>query len=261
MRTSDPRKTSFVLLAALALGGCGSSQPKASLVDAVNSYRGGNYKEAYEQSVPMVGAVGGRQSDEATYMAGMSAYRLGKDEDALRYLGKLTEHNDGTISGPAAATVGLIMAKRGQHDRAVHYYQMSLPRLKGNDLAQAYFNLALSEQKVGRWAQARPHLVLAATNATDPALRAAAEDRVRTAGFTLQFGAYKVEKSAQQRAREVAPFSDRAGLGQPRVVPLDSRGRRLYHVQVGNFSTHEAALNGKNRLNRTDVSVEKLVTK
>jgi tetratricopeptide (TPR) repeat protein len=188
----------------------------------------------------------------------MSAYRLKKEDEALKHLGKLVDHRDDAIAGPAGATVGLIFAKRGNHDRALAYYTDAVKRLKGNDQAQAYYHMAITEQKLGRWPQAKPHLMLAASNATDPALKAAADHRLQTAGFTLQFGAFSLQRSAEERAREVGALVRKANLGDPRVVTLDDRGRKLFHVQAGRFGTYDAALNAKKRLSRPDVSVEKL---
>ena len=254
----------FLVLVTLTACGAPKKGPNASaeksgpttLLDAVNAYRAGQYETAYQQSSKLANAPGA--TDQAVYMAGMSAYRLGKDDEALRYLGKLTDHKDETISGPANATIGLIMAKRGNHDRALHYFDTAIPKLKGNDQAQAYYHMAISEQKLGKWAEARPHLTLAAARATNADLKAAVENRMRTAGFTLQFGAYKVQKSAEQRAKEISMLTERAGVGTAKVVPVTEGGQALYHVQAGAFGTHEAALNAKKRLNRSDVSVEQL---
>lgn len=246
------------LIAAAFAGGCASGQSTPTMVEVVKDYREGRYSEAYEQAVQLTGPGNDRISSEASYMAGMSAYRLGKEDEALRHLGKLTDHQDDALAGPAGATVGLIMAKRGQHDRALHYYTLAVPRLKGTDQAQAYYHMAVTEQKLGRWAQARPHLILAATNTTDPELRAAAEHRMKTAGFTLQFGAYTLQRNAEQRAREASRLTERAGLGAARIVTSEAAGRKLYHVQAGQFGTHESALAAMRKLNRTDVSVEQL---
>ena len=253
------RSTTLAALLAVAalLTGCGNP-PSNSLGQTITDYRAGRYAQSYEQAAKLAGGPSRRTADEAAYMAGMSAYRLKRDDDALKHLVKLTDHRDDAIAGPAGATVGLIFAKRGQHDRALSYYSKAIRRLSGNDQAQAYYHMAITEQKLGRFAQARPHLILAAANATDPDLRAAAEHRIQTAGFTLQFGAYSLQRNADQRIREVGAVVRQAGLGDPRVVALESAGRKLYHVQAGRFGTYDAALSAKQRLNRPDVSVEKL---
>jgi tetratricopeptide (TPR) repeat protein len=256
MRYVRPEVPGFVLVVAVMVG-CAPKEPPPTIVDAVNAYRGGQYEAAYEQSAKL--AHGAGSTDQAIYMAGMSAYRLGRDDEALRHLGKLTDHKDDGMAGPANATIGLIMAKRGQHDRALRYFEQAVPRLKGNDQAQAQYHMGLTLQRLGKWAQARPPLILAASNATDADLKAAAEHRVRTAGFTLQFGAFRVQKSAQEQARNVSPLTQRAGIGPARVVSQQHRGHTLYHVQAGTFGTHEAALHARQRLNRPDVSVERLI--
>ena len=246
-----------LLVSAAALCGCGTS-PNATLQQTIVDYRAGRYAQAYQQAAKLASGPSRRSADEAAYMAGMSAYRLGRDDEALKHLVRLADHRDDAIAGPAGATVGLIFAKRGNHERALAYYSRAVKRLKGNDQAQAYYHMAITEQKLGRFAQARPRLILAAANATDSDLRAAAEHRMQTAGFTLQFGAYSLQRNADERVREIGALARQANLSDPQVVALESGGRKLYHVQAGRFGSYEAALAAKQRLNRPDVSVERL---
>jgi tetratricopeptide (TPR) repeat protein len=247
----------IALASAAWLAGCNTNH-SALLADTITDYRAGRYAQAYEGAVKLTGTGSRRTADEAAYMAGMSAYRLNRDDEALKYLVRLADHSDDAIAGPAGATVGLIFAKRGNHDRALVYYSRAVKRLKGNDQAQAYYHMAVTEQKLGRYAQARPRLILAASHATDEDLKAAAEHRMQTAGFTLQFGAYSLQRNAEQRAREIGPLTRQANLGDPRIVAQESSGRKLFHVQAGRFGTYDAALAARQRLNRPDISVEKL---
>jgi tetratricopeptide (TPR) repeat protein len=252
------RTLGLALTLSMTLGAACAPSQTQKLSEAVADYRAGRFAQAHDSAVKLTGSPGQRTGDEAAYLAGMSAYRLGRDSDALKHLVRLADHSDDAIAGPAGATVGLIFAKRGNHDRALTYYARAVKRLKGNDLAQAYYHMAVTEQKLGRYAQARPRLILAASNATDPNLKAAAEHRIQTAGFTLQFGAFSLQRNAEQRAREIGPIARQMNLGDPRIIPLESDNRRLFHVQAGRFGTYEAALAARQRLNRPDVSVEKL---
>src|ERR1041385_6631720 len=117
----------FAILVALFLTACGAPKKQPTLVDAVNDFRAGRYDSAYEVSSRLANSPDA--TDQSVYMAGMTAYRLKKYDEAMRYLGKLTDHKDDSIAGPANATMGLILAERGSHDRAVRYFDAAIPKL------------------------------------------------------------------------------------------------------------------------------------
>lgn len=278
MHHGDIRQCGYVnstaihlLCIGMLLSGCGGSKKPSTnnsrqtsknitLPEALGNYRAGRYEEAYQQAVILKSRLAGDQAHEAAFVAGMSAFRLDREDDALKHLTPLSDNRSDTITGPSCATLGLIWARRADHPRALDYFTKATRRLKGNDLAQAYYHMAITEQKLGLYAQAKPHLVLAVSNATDSVLRSAAEDRMKSSGFTIQFGAYSSQRNAEQRRQQVLGDTQRAGLGQPWVLATVSRNKQIYVVQAGRFGTYEAALGASRKLGRNDVVVEKLQT-
>ena len=243
----------------LILPACNAGQKSGDLVDTLAQYHAGQYDQSFTSAVKLASNRQKPTADKARLIAGLSAYQLGDEGGATRYLEPLTDHPDRALSGPANAHLGLLYAKKGQHPRALPYFERATQLLEGNDLAQAHYHLALTLQKLGRASQAVPHLTIAASNTTDPDLKAAADLAKQTAGYTLQFGAYALPSNAQKRARQIASALRLANLGEARIVTYESAGRTLHHVQAGRFSTFEAASEAKRKLGLGEsVSVQKL---
>lgn len=247
----------LALAAALATG-CDSSRI-VTHGDVVRDYESGEYKRAYDDAVALSARTTGQDQARAHYLAGLSAYQLRHDWTAINHLGKVKANPDHAIAGPANATIGLAYARLGRHDRAINAYQAAVTKLYGDSQAQAYYHMAVSEQKLGRWAQARSHLSVASAKATDPGLRDAARDALETVGFTLQFGAYGKQANANERAKAIYQQAAKAGVGAPRIVTSRTEtGTTLYLVQAGRFGTFESALAARRRLGRTDVLITSL---
>lgn len=185
---------------------------------------------------------------------GLNAYRAGNEAQAMTILSPLTSSSDGDVAGPSNAVLGLIYAKRAQHDRAIGYFQSAVTKLHGEDLAQAYYHLGMTEQKLGRWGSARSHLSLAISTSRDGRFRESVRQAMGTTAFTLQFGAYSSQGNAEQRARDVRTALAALRI-EPQVITTNINGRVLYVVQAGEFGSYASALEARTKLGRKDVVV------
>jgi tetratricopeptide (TPR) repeat protein len=252
----------MMMAAAMIVAGCettpktsGSAAGPAAAGDAMTAYQARQYDRAYTLASAQAGRTSGAARDQANFISGMSAYQLGREAPTLSHLGPLTSHRDAKIAGPANATLGLINVRRAQYDRAIGYFQSAIKKLHGEDLAQAYFHLGSTEQKLGRWAAARSHMSLAISNSKDATFREAVRQRMNAEAFTLQFGAYSTQANAADRARALSSELRSAGLSAPVIVSTSAKGRTLYLVQSGEYGSYDAALSARRRLSRTDVII------
>jgi tetratricopeptide (TPR) repeat protein len=245
----------FLGAAAVSLGGCDSG-PKVTRDDVMSSYQHGDFEKAYTQGSALVEKSTGQNKAEAQFVAGMSAYRTKRSDDAIRLLAPIADNTDKRISGPSNATLGLIYSDRGQYEKALDYFKASIPRLDGESLAEANFHAGATEQKIGHWSEARSHLTMAAAKTGDAGLKETARQRMNATGFTLQFGAYNDAKNAEEQAAAIKGSVTRGGLGDPRVIGgAGAGGRKLFLVQAGSFNTYDLAVKGKQRLGRADAVI------
>lgn len=223
--------------------------------DAMAAYQSHQYQRAYTLASTQATRTSGVQRDQANFIAGMSAYQLGRENPTVTHLSPLASSANTHIAGPANATLGLVYARRAQYDRAINYFRTAVRKLHGEDLAQAYYHLGSTEQKLGRWASARSHMSLAISNSNDSTFRRAVRERMNADAFTLQFGAYSTQSNAAARARALSSELRRAGLATPSIVTVTANGKTLYLVQSGEYGSYDAALSARRRLSRTDVII------
>lgn len=238
----------------LAAGGC-AKQQAVDLRPIQSAYANGDYRGAYSQghaiSESPFQALPARQ--KAAYFAGLSAYRLNDLNKAQQELELASKSTDKNISADAKATLGLVYDAQGRYGLASDSLMDAAQVMTGQDKANAYFYAGKAQQKVGRWPQARTSLSMAMSNSRDPAFRNRVSDQLKITGFTIQTGAFEVEANArtaaEQLANKVAPMK----LGRPRVVPSvdPASQRRLYLVQVGQFTSWPTALAARERLATT----------
>ncbi len=256
------RRLSTLALLCVAVAGLAACGPSISRERILDAYHRGEYEKSYADANNMVDSAGGTEQNQMRFIAGMSAYRIDRPTEAVRLLAPLTTNSDKQISGPANATLGLIHSERGQYEKALGYFNDSLPRLDGENLAQAHFYAGVTQQKLGRWADGKSELAIAVRTSNDPALREAVRQRLASTGFTLQLGAYTDPKNAEERASLLKGAITATGLGEPRVVVNNASGpQKLYLVQAGQFNTYELANKAKDRLGRNDVVISPLQAK
>lgn len=244
-----------VVFAVLLTIGCQEST-KVSRDAVLSDYSAGRYSQSLAGAEELSRTTAGMERDEARYIAGLSAYRLGKDDLALQYLLTLTSSSDSTTSAKASATVGLIYSDRRQDDQARRHLRAAVGKVTGEDRAQVHYHLGLIEQRAGNWSSARTHFSTAMSYTRDATLRRALTQRMKTDGFAIQFGAYSDPSLANQQAAKVRAAIYRARLGDVRVVASTTdQGQQLYLVQAGHFTTNAAAVNALHRLNHREAMI------
>lgn len=258
-RTAGAIGAMMLLIGLAGLAGC-KGTPKASDGKLMNAYRAGDYGRAYREASSEAEEASGTQRETARFVAGMSAYQLGRRDEALQHLRPLSDHDEASIAGPANATLGLILAQRSDHEQAIEHYRKAVADLEGPDAAQAYYRMGVSEQKLGRWSSARLHMQRALKATDDAGFRKRVRRRLEASAFTLQLGAFSDRSNAERLAQDIRSKAEGANLGAPRIVPSRSDGgKRLYLVQVGRFKSEAAAKKGMARLDRADGIVAPLV--
>ena len=242
----------LLLPALLLLPGCGSPQPRGGGAGGAASGSAGGVaaaKEAYgrgDYAGALARAAGPAQHGDAqaAYLAGVASLQLSRPADAVRYL-QIAARDPG-LRPSALVNLGLAQAQLNQHHAAAAALLEAAPRLAGEDRAKAYFYAAISQQKLGQWAQARTSLSLARGATRDPALLQQIDGLLDVAGYTLQVAAFADAQRATAAARDLAPRSQRAGLGAPRLATRTTpAGQTLTAVQVGSFASFDAATRAK----------------
>ena len=248
--------------AALLLQGCANSAGSGAkaLNLAVQDYNAQRYTSAYERAAPLTTSSAGGVRAEASYLAGLSAYRMGKHDEAERRLLIAAASTDAALAARANAMLGVIRIDQLRYREAVSLLEKSHPLLTGEDAKQAARQLAYAHQHTGdagaaqRW-QARAQATLN-SHITSSETR---NHQVSTDLFALQVGAFKSKQHAESAASIASREVDRLGLGPMRIVPShDGRGQVLYLVQFGSFPTRASAASTRERLGKLNYIVAPL---
>ncbi len=239
-----PQRTKLALIAAavgLLMTGCMETN-RQRLESVYTAYHQGDYSTAYRGAVELSLSGDPDVAEEATLMAGMSAYRNRNLAAAERELTRVARGRNPALIGDALASLGMIHAEQGRYDLAAHELLDAVAHLSDQGKANAYFYAAMAQRKIGKWPAASANLALAARHSRDPAFQQRVAQEQRVTGFTLQVGAFSDRANAQRAADAVARQAAALGLGQPRIVwATGDHRRRLALVQVGEFSHYAAA--------------------
>ncbi len=245
----------LIIAVCVGLAGC-SEASKTTQAQVMRHYEAGLYRQAYEGAQRIARASSGRDRRVAQYLAGLSAYRLGRTSEALSLLKPVADRGETDVAGPAAATVGILYTDRLDYAQALRYMRKAEARLHGEDRARVLYQTALVEQRQGQWSSAQRHLSLALSMSRDAALRKVIRQRLGSEAFTLQFGAYSRHELAHRHAGRIRRSIDRARIGAVSVVPsVTERGERLYLVQAGRFDSQPAAAAARRRTGIDDAIV------
>ena len=232
----------------LTAAGCYSApKPQPTLADANSAYARGDFEQAYNFASAIASGPPAEESDEAAYLAGLSAGELGKTKQAIRYLRQAGEGFDAKLAADANVMLGLAYSTQERYDLAADALLSAAPDLEGEDQAKAYFYAAVAEQKLGRWAPARDHLTLARAASADQAFRDQIQEQLSVNGYTLQIGSFVESQAAQQTAADLTAKAKEVGVGEPWLLPNPARpGQTLVHV--GRFTTFNSAAAYRDRL-------------
>jgi tetratricopeptide (TPR) repeat protein len=244
----------------LMLSGCGGNARGGSLSEAVADYEAQRYTRAYERAVPLTTSSAANVRAEASYVAGLSAYKMGQQDEAERRLLVAAASTDAALAARASAMLGVIRIDQLRYREAVTLLEKAHPMLLGEDAQHAARQLAYAHQHTGdsdeaqRW-QARASGSIN-SHVTSSETR---HHQVSTDLFALQIGAFKNQQHAESAASLAARDVDRLGLGPMRIVPSrDDRGQVLFLVQFGSFPTRASAASTRDRLGKLNYIVAPL---
>jgi tetratricopeptide (TPR) repeat protein len=243
------------------LGGCKTTRPQADKVvvnpldEIRTAYDAQQYARAYRLGASAARGTG-FTAEQAAYMAGLSAQKLGRTPDAIGYLSQAARSSDDALAGDALATLGLIYAQQNLHLKAAEHFLAASKKLVGQGKANALFYAAISEQKLGRWADARAHLSLARAASDDNNFKAQVDDQFSVTGYSLQLGAYSDRDNASRALLRWNQQVQGKRMGQARLVPQRAAdGSSVITVQVGQFSSYSTALMARQELGDIDVII------
>jgi tetratricopeptide (TPR) repeat protein len=269
-----------VLGAVLAAAGCGTPPSTASIDRAIAEYEAGRFAASLA-SAEQAASRGGDAlvRDEAAYLAGMSAYRLGRDVEARRWLSASATSSDAWLAGQSLVTLGSVELRGGDATAAARAFVRAAERLPDADeSAKARTAAGWAYRQLGDDANAKAQFALAKVPASGPVsalqpsratLPRASEpsmtDRAPTAAtspsngaFTIQAGAFRDAGRARSRADEIADRARELGLGSPAVrTKRTTAGVEMWVVQVGRFPDRASAEKVKSRLGSVNLSVER----
>ena len=194
--------------------------------------------------------------DQAAYLAGLSAYQLGDMYGAQQQLTTAVESSDRTTAGKAKAVLGLVRVDQHRPGDAGVLLAEASEALTGEDSRQAAYQASRAYQEAGDETSARVWQRIADGGQTPGQQVLAMSSRANAGRFSLQAGAFRQRKHADDAARKVAQVVQQHGLGGIRIIEsLDERGRILYLVQFGEFQTRSAASDARRLVGRLEVIV------
>jgi tetratricopeptide (TPR) repeat protein len=220
------------VLVLLIASGCettgGTKGPTGDLMSrAVADYEAGRYETASGGAEEVMRSASGPQLENAAYLAGLSAYRLGRSDQAERRLMTAAGSNRPETAGKAKAMLGIIRLDQNRPREAIDLFEAAAGMLTGSDAERAREHAQLARSRAGEPDSPGIHHYASAAGAGQ---------------FALQVGAFRDADGAGRAAREAQTIADRAGLGPVRIVPgTDEQGGRLYLVQFGRFASRGAA--------------------
>lgn len=235
----------------MALAGCSSSQ-KAGQADYRELYNQHRYADAYKAALEAETTGSSVQKEQAALIAGLSAAALGKNAEAEKILKPLVQSNDKTVSGKAAAQLGLIAYEQDRHAEASELLTEAATKLTGDEAARASLYAGDALRAQGRISDARASYERAQSQVqNDSTLKVLISDRLAavsgqqrsgTGNFTVQLGAFSSFQRAQVQADRYRVRAQAAGMSTPRIVQTtNAQGTKVYAVRVGRFASRNAA--------------------
>ena len=230
--------------------GCGARH-ETGLEQSLTDYREGRFALAHERAADVARTSTGPIREQAAYVAGLSAYRLGDLEDAARRLEEAAASAQPATAAPARATLALVRLEEDRAAEAAALLREAAADLSGADreqaerYARAAARRASSLERTGKW------MIHPATSPLPPPAIAPPADT-----FALQVGAFKSRRRAEGAAATARRTADREGLGPVEIVTRKvPAGSTLHVVRFGRFASRAGAADIRTRLGLTEYIV------
>ena len=233
------------------LAGCESTPQAGTLNQALTEYEAGQYALAHRHASDAMRSPDDREREEGAYLAGLSAYRLGRLDDAERLLLTASRADEAATAARAKATLGLIRLDQDRPREAAELFREAEPDLDGLDARQAARYADAACRTAGLASPPRTR-----TSSPGPPSGSVDAPAGPSSTFALQVGAFQDRLRAERAAADAAPVAGSAGLGRVRIIPrTNGRGRQLYVVQLGRFGSRREAAAARTSLDRPDYIV------
>lgn len=210
----------------------GPSRPSSDYAEA---YQQGRFEEA-ERSAALAANKPGEAGRRARLIEGLAAHARGDFVQAELRLEPLASATEDDVAGPASATLGLIAAERGQHERAADYLTKAADHLTGDDEIRARVHAAMAYEALGRGEQAALQRRLAMRDmGSRPSV---GRSTYQNGSYAIQLGAFSSRARAAKMVEMSRKLARENGLGAPRITrSVGSGGETLYLVQIGRFGS------------------------
>ncbi|MBL9148257.1 MAG: SPOR domain-containing protein [Phycisphaerae bacterium] len=260
-------------LAVAPLVGCATGDARAQLDRSVAAYDKDDFATARKEAESAAeSAKNTKDADDAAYMAGMSAFRMGDYDDAVRWLTEASRSANAWTAGQAGVMLGNAQLKQSKPRDAAKSFAAAAQKLSGDDARKARIAAANAYKEAGDSRAADEQFRLAnvpttvvvdggagTSRPTPPASNpspGAGAPAAPSGPYVLQAGAFRDRAKAQSRASELRVAAVRAGLGEPRVATKrGSDGATLYVVQMGGFPDRRSADGAAAKLGQSGVVV------
>ncbi|MDK1032070.1 MAG: tetratricopeptide repeat protein [Planctomycetia bacterium] len=177
-------------------------------------------------------------ASEVYYYRGLSRQRLGRRLEARRdFQAAIGAEGNRKIVAFAKVALANMYYEEGNDGPAIHLYASVLKDPpEGLPLDLVLFRLAVSLQRIGKWAEADKYLRYVLEHHPQSPMAGDAKRRLGARYFTVQVGAYSQVASAQKIAARVR----KAGF-KPWFAVVLKNGRQLHTVRIGKTATYVGA--------------------
>lgn len=267
-----------------AMTACDSPPQASSFSSAVSRFEEGRYEAALAQGQSLAQSNDPTTAAQGSLIAAMSAFKLGRIDDAERFAMRARSSPTAEVAGGALVLLGDIRLTQHRPSDAAAFFLLAAERLPAADSARARACAAQASaasgnavQQVDRenvavnpseHADAQPTIVaakpspppvVAAKQSTAPTaarVRSAVVAPVAGRSFTIRAGSYSTQSAAEKRAKDLAKDLQRAKMPVARVDVIHSvKGEELFAVRIGTWPTRGDAEKALTTLGRRDLMV------
>lgn len=261
---------SIATFLALATSGCETAPRTSGLSSAIGQYDSGHYEVALSQARTAVSSGGGLDSDKAAVLAGMSAFKLGRLDEAASLAAQGIDSSDPKIAGQARVVVADVELSRGDAERAATFFDLAASDFdRAKDVPNA--SMARSFASKARAIAAPPAPATTTTTsktanqvaevaaAPKPASKPAPEVKKSASAqrsYTIRAGSYTTRDAAEKRVKSIQRDVQIAKLPDLRVDEVTtSKGERLFAVRIGEYPSRKDAESAMAKIPRKDLMV------
>ncbi|MDG2422483.1 MAG: SPOR domain-containing protein [Phycisphaerales bacterium] len=240
----------FALTALLLVVGCESTQGNRSALTLASArYEAGDFNRARDLAEPLRSHEQ-PQSEEAAWIIGLCDYRQGKLQQAETQFRFITTGTDKALAAQARVMLAQIDLSKGHPSLALASLSRAWSHLPSEHRRRAA-ELAVTAAKVMNDAKAEDQWLARMPSAPS---RSTTEIKALRDRYTLQAGAYR-NRSGAESLKSSLNGKD-CSLGDASIrTRTDRRGRTLYLVQIGSFTTRAAADAARGELRGTELVV------